>query len=212
MPIQIKLLSIMSISDIPGLYYIPNYLTSEEVKKIKLSLSKSKSWQKVNLNYRGSRRVIHKGYSYSYNRSGVKKLDSIPNFYQNLVSKDRLNTSINVICGENNIFNDELDGNFLDQLIVNEYIPGQGIAAHIDHPKYFGDFIVCLTVGGGTTVEFTKGSITKSVYIEEGSLYIMSGDARYKWKHEIKKQRSDNGIPRKTRYSLTYRIVNDEFK
>ena len=47
-------------------------------------------------------------------------------------------------------------------------------------------------------------------YIEAGSLYIMSGDARYKWKHGIKRKMYDgikNNKKRLTIYSLTYIII-----
>lgn len=40
----------------------------------------------------------------------------------------------------------------------------------------------------------------------------MSSDARYKWKHGIQKILYDNNISRKTRYSLTFRKVSDEYK
>lgn len=191
---------------IPGLYYVPNYLTKKEIKKIKLSLDKSNNWIKIVPSSSISRRVIHRGYSYSYNRSGIKKLDPIPDYFKNLVSKDRLINAIGI-----DIF-DDMDNDFVEQLIINEYHPGQGIAAHIDHTKYFGPYIICLTVGGGTTIEFTRGNKLKSVYVEEGSLYIMSGDARYKWKHQIQKKKIDKNIARKTRYSLTYRTITDSYK
>jgi hypothetical protein len=40
----------------------------------------------------------------------------------------------------------------------------------------------------------------------------MKGDSRYKWKHSIASRKKDNGVPRKTRYSLKYRKVVNKFK
>ena len=72
---------------------------------------------------------------------------------------------------------------------------------------------MCITIGGGITIDFTKGNEIISVYVEPKSAYIMSGDSRYKWKHGIRKVKKDvvNGvkIPRTTRYSLTYRTIKN---
>ncbi len=41
------------------------------------------------------------------------------------------------------------------------------------------------------------------ITLEPNSMYIMTGDARYKWKHSLKQTSG-------TRISLTYRFVNDD--
>jgi alkylated DNA repair dioxygenase AlkB len=110
----------------------------------------------------------------------------------------------------NQIINTDLIKNNMDQLIINEYKPGQGIAAHIDHEKFFGPIIICLTVFSGTEINFINkfnDLDVKTIRVEPRSLYIMSGDARYKYKHEICHRIEDHGIKRGTRISLTYRSV-----
>jgi alkylated DNA repair dioxygenase AlkB len=184
---------------IKGLYYVPNFLTDEEHKKILDYLKKSKKWKGVGKNS-GSRKVIHFGYSYAYDRSGIKKIDDVPDYFKNLVDIDRVNA---------NIETDLLDEN-MEQLIINEYKPGQGIHPHLDHVGYFGAIIVCITIGSGVSMDFTKiedPTKKKTIFVQPSSLYIMSGDARYKWKHGIKRTSYDNGKKRGTRYSLTYRTV-----
>ena len=67
-----------------------------------------------------------------------------------------------------------------------------------------GPIIACLTVGQTVPIHFKNGSIVKTINIEEGSMYIMTGDARYKWQHSLKN--NTEGV----RYSLTYRTVNNK--
>ena len=74
----------------------------------------------------------------------------------------------------------------------------------------FGHVIACLTLGSGVEIEFTRPKHESfKIYTEPNSLYIMSGDARYFWKHAISQRKNDkiNGKnkPRGTRISLTFR-------
>ncbi len=43
-----------------------------------------------------------------------------------------------------------------DQLIVNEYQPGQGISPHIDNKTLFSDIIVSLSLGSNAVMIFEK--------------------------------------------------------
>jgi len=187
---------------VKGLYYVPNYLTAEEQKNVLKFLNKTNKLKGIGKKA-STRKVIHYGYSYAYDRSGIKKIDEIPKFFKDIVDLDRVNANIEVnLCDED-----------MEQLIINEYNPGQGIYPHIDHVKYFGPIIVCLTVGSGIGIDFSRKdnpNVKKTVFVEPGSLYIMSGDSRYKWKHGIRKAQYDNGKKRGTRYSLTYRTVLTE--
>lgn len=96
-----------------------------------------------------------------------------------------------------------------NQMIINKYEPGQGISGHIDNVKLFGDEVATLSLGSDIVMTFTKGSKTVHVHLPVGSLLVMNGEARYEWKHEIAKRKTDtvNGkkIVRKTRISITWR-------
>ena len=41
-----------------------------------------------------------------------------------------------------------------DQLIVNEYQPGQGISPHIDNQTLFGDVVVSVSLSSNTIMTF----------------------------------------------------------
>jgi alkylated DNA repair dioxygenase AlkB len=45
-----------------------------------------------------------------------------------------------------------------DQVIVNEYLPGQGISAHVDCEPCFGPAIASLSLGGEVEMVFRKRS------------------------------------------------------
>ena len=189
---------------VKGLYYIPDYLTVQEQQEIMKYLRKTKKWQTVGKSY-SSRRVIQFGYSYSYDRTGVKKIEELPEYFQKLVDIEHVN----------GVLNKELLTEDMEQLIINEYKPGQGIHPHIDHYKYFGPIIVCLTIGSGIGIDFTRvddPSIGKQVYVKPGSLYIMSGESRSIWRHGIKRGKYDGPIKRGIRYSLTYRTILENKK
>jgi len=122
----------------------------------------------------------------------------------------------------------------LTQLTVNEYLSGQGIAAHIDTANCFGPKIYIITLGAGVTmrlqlrgaaaagvgvVEDASSTSTNSlsdgggkrvdVWLPPRSLLLLEGDARYKWSHSIAARLNDKVdgklLPRGRRVSLTFR-------
>ncbi|RRT81426.1 hypothetical protein GW17_00011315 [Ensete ventricosum] len=90
-----------------------------------------------------------------------------------------------------------------DQLIVNVYNPGeQGICAHVDLMR-FDDGIAIISLESACVMHFTRskqeegndegqgeeGSLMRvPVFLSPGSLVLMSGEARYVWKHEINRK------------------------
>ena len=49
----------------------------------------------------------------------------------------------------------------LNQLTINEYMPGQGIAAHTDTKSCFGSLVFILNLGSGITMNLTRCSRRK---------------------------------------------------
>jgi alkylated DNA repair dioxygenase AlkB len=96
-----------------------------------------------------------------------------------------------------------------DQLLVNEYIPGQGIAPHVDNEDAFESHVVMLTLGSDIAFEFVTDEATKRFRFVRRMVVVASGDARYRWRHGIRKCKSDvfDGVrvPRGRRVSLTFR-------
>lgn len=174
---------------ISGLAYIENYITSEEEARL-IDLVDQAPWI-TDL----QRRVQHYGYKYDYKKRLIDHssyLGPLPDWLGAL--SQRLYTE--------KIFDEQPD-----QVIVNEYLPGQGIAPHIDLGSCFAGVICSLSLASRCVMDFTHAGLTHSLALQPGSLLVMSGEARYKWKHGIKPRKIDDKILRARRISLTFRKV-----
>lgn len=175
--------------NIPGLTYIPHYISSEHEEEL-LKLIDAQDW-----NLELKRRTQHYGYKYDYTARSLNAsyyLGEIPYWIGELCSK---------LYGA---------GTFIekpDQVIINEYLPGQGIAPHVDCVSCFEGIICSLSLASGCIMDLTNGHAKKSIYLEPRSLLILKGDARYKWKHGIASRKNDNRVKRQRRISLTFRKV-----
>ena len=184
---------------IPGLFLIKGVIDNE--KELIDDIDSQGVWNPITNSDR-SRRVQHYGYKYNYMTG--EKFEPIPNFLKSCKKK------LKKICKEIGIYDGDQPFN---SCIINEYLPGQGIAAHTDHYK-FGSIIGCFTVGSTASMVFTPRGSGKDRHVvtirpEPGSLYIMSGEARKKWKHGMPARKGDKvdgkRIERGRRISITFR-------
>jgi alkylated DNA repair dioxygenase AlkB len=179
--------------EISGLSYIADYMTVDQAHALLSALDKHDWFSDL------KRRVQHHGYKYDYKARTVNaraNLEPMPSWASDLCLK----------LTEDGIFPVAPD-----QVIVNEYLPGQGISAHVDCVPCFGDYIASLSLSSPCIMEFSN-PVTREkreVWLEPRSLVVLSGDARYKWHHAIPGRKSDviNGVkfPRQRRVSLTFR-------
>jgi alkylated DNA repair dioxygenase AlkB len=184
--------------DISGLYYVDNI--KQDTNDTITELDKN-PWTALS-NASNSRLVQHYGYKYNYATYQINEpCEPLPSFlqsYQKLLYD--LCISLNLITHDYKF----------NQCIVNNYLQGQGISAHIDVKKY-GGVIGCFTIGSGVMVHFEKDGEKKEVYVKPNSLYIMSGDSRYVWRHSIPSRKSDmvegKRMDRGRRISITFRNV-----
>lgn len=175
-----------------GLSYYPNFITFEYESKLIQQLD-SQTFQWSN---ELKRRVQHYGYKYNYSEKKVAKenyLGPLPDIFEPIIEKLR-NT---------------IQSKRPNQIIVNEYLPGQGIGKHIDCVTCFEEQICSLSLGSNCEMEFEEvgtGNFQVTL-LERCSLISLKGPARYNWQHSIKPKLSDNGIKRSRRISLTFRNV-----
>lgn len=173
------MICINSMFKMQGLTYIRDIITDEE-SMILCSYIDSKEWSNTI-----GRRTQHYGYLYDYKSKSLQKADPIPK----------------IIC-------DILDriGIEYDQVIINEYLPGQGISKHTDHTKLFGDTIVSISMLSPIHMIFRKDDEDDIILnLEPNRMVMLKGDARYKWTHEIPARKKDDGIMRSRRISITAR-------
>lgn len=183
-------------SFIYGLSVIPDFINIEEEKELLNNINKSE-WSSVL-----KRRVQHYGYEYDYKGRGVTKTREIPEFLKKFYPRLQKFTNEK-----------------LDQVIVNEYEPGQGIGPHIDNIKYFTNDILGITLGSYTCMTFTykyktgKDSFEYefSTILPRRSLLVMNKFARYIWSHSIKNRKTDDTtkgkLKRGKRISITFRTL-----
>ncbi len=182
-------------TDIQGLSYIPDFITATQETDL-INYIDQQSWI-TDL----KRRVQHYGYRYDYKARAVTNhayLGELPQWTAPLTKR---------------LYDEKIFDKNPDQIIVNEYEPGQGISAHVDCVPCFGDVIASLSLGSGAVMQFTNlhSGEKQDIYLQERSLIILSGPARYEWAHAIPSRKSDtvHGFKkeRTRRLSLTFRTV-----
>ena len=98
-----------------------------------------------------------------------------------------------------------------DQMLINEYLPGQGISLHRDYEP-FDRTVVSLSLLSSCVMDFRRVADRhrESLLLEPRSLLILSDEARYEWEHGIARRKSDRwrGVlkPRARRLSVTFRL------
>lgn len=186
----------LTIDAISGLKYIENYINNARHDWLLDQIDK-RLW----LNDL-KRRVQHYGFKYDYKARKVNHdmhIGELPEWLKKLSQKLHKDGHMPVIA---------------DQVIINEYKPGQGIAGHIDCEPCFRDTIASLSLGSGCVMDFTnKDDKTQKIpaWLAPRSLVVLSDEARYKWLHGIAARKSDTWEGEKhergRRVSLTFRKV-----
>jgi len=181
-----------------GLTYLENYISEDEAGRLVQAIDAA-PWR-TDL----KRRVQHYGYRYDYKARQARREDylgRLPEVFQQLA--ERLTT----------------EGHFQavpDQVIVNEYHPGQGISAHIDCQPCFGETIASLSLLSACVMRFASQTRSQKMdlHLQPASLLVLSGDARHLWTHAIPARKTDilegQKYLRSRRLSLTFRTMQVE--
>ena len=201
---QCQILKPVEITTVPGLLYIENFLTREEETELLQHINGplDVNWINEKGRFGGTlhRRNQQYGWKYNYETRAAEKTSSMPEFFDRLI--DNIMTKTSIVTERP------------DQVIINEYLPGQGITPHVDNVEHFGDIVIGVSLLAPTMMKFVELQNHENftdVYIMPRSLYFITGTARYKFKHSISTDKYDivNGKqkPRKKRISLTFRTV-----
>lgn len=179
--------------EIPGITYIPGYIKRDEQNRL-LDIVDQQEWSTKLM-----RRVQHYGYRYDYKKGSLASssyLGKLPDWTQKIAERLR---------------SDRLTPTLPDQVIVNEYLPGQGITSHIDCIPCFGSTIITLSLGSDCVMDFTHPQTEQkaSILLSPGSILVTQKAARYEWKHGIAARKKDkykgSEIVRTRRVSVTFR-------
>lgn len=180
---------------ISGLRYISDYITEKEEQALITQID-AQVWMTP-----FQRRVQHYGYVYDYKKRSVTKdmfLGHLPEWLAEIAGRIHAGGYISAVP---------------DQVIINDYFPGQGIAPHVDCEPCFGDTILSLSLGSSCMMDFYEvgGNTKHHVLLEPRGLIVMQGESRYQWQHGIAARKSDlvdgRRQKRNRRLSLTLRKV-----
>ena len=184
-----------SISDVRGLQYICEFIDQETHDQLLTKIDRQPWLTEL------KRRVQHYGYRYDYKSRAVNysmRIGELPDWAQAVAGQlvDRCLFPV-----------------MPDQVIVNEYEPGQGIKDHVDCEPCFTDTVASLSLGSKCVMHFTEKDTRRvvPVLLEPRSLVVLTGPARYEWTHGIPPRKSDeiraDCFRRSRRVSLTFRQV-----
>ncbi len=186
----------VALPDIGGLEYVGEFLSAEEQERTLCAIDAAPWSNEL------QRRVQHYGWRYDYQSRIVTRdmrIGRLPSWLQALGQR---------LC-EAGLFDQPPD-----QAIVNEYLPGQGIAMHVDR-QCFGPVVATISLGDAWRMDLRPSDSTRErvqhILLRAGSALALSGDARYRWMHGIaprKREREGQGWRhRDRRVSVTFRTV-----
>ena len=185
-----------------GLEYRPDFLVASEEAGLLAHIDDSEWLTDL------SRRVMHFGYKYDYTSRRLDetaRIGPLPEWLARLSSmaREAASEEAKQLLDPDRPF---------EQAIINEYLPGQGIAPHIDR-DCFGPLVATVSLGSAVNMDFCCDS-TGNEHVQRlvpRSLVLLYGDACFKWRHGIAKRHSDtwNGqrTKRQRRVSITFRTI-----
>lgn len=187
---------LQEVENVPGLKYLEGLLTPEQQDYCVQRVDAAEAEWRNDL----SRRVQHYGWRYDYKARAITPemhIGALPDWLANLAQK---------LYDETGLFD-----RVPEQVIVNEYLPGQGIATHIDHPG-FGPTVCTISLLDDWEMDFSERWKDKTpALLQRGSCVLLTGPARSIWQHGIAPRKTEpleNGRrDRKRRLSLTFRTV-----
>ena len=176
------------IPPIPGLMYFPEYITQVEEGELATAVDAQPwdiSWERRRQPYGGG-----------YGRS-KEPAPPIPDWGRALAAR---------------MHREGLVERPFDHMLVNEYLPGQGISLHCDYEPY-DRIVASLSLLADCVMDFRslQGSRREALLLKRRSLLVLSDDARYRWQHGIARRKNDvwqgTRIPRGRRLSITFRLL-----
>ena len=180
------------------LYMLTEALPQDLLQQTIDWITTTQDWKPLSLAMPKSRKVIHYGLKYNYNTGGVGgPADDMPQVI--IALREVLKNACAHVEG---VTHRDLD---FVQCIVNEYLPGQGIGAHIDSMDFgpvIGCFVFNIGEGAESAMTFTLNGSSVDVATPHNSLYIMTGLARYNYRHALQGRKAYA-----TRVSITFRSI-----
>ena len=142
------------ISMIQGLTYVSNFIDKLEVKSF-IDAINSEPWLSDI-----KRRVQHYGYKYDYKARSIDYsmfIGQLPSWAKSMAQR---------------LFDEKHISELPDQLIINEYEPGQGIANHVDCEPCFGDTVISISLGSSCVMDFINLRTKQKIEVKIGRAHV----------------------------------------
>ena len=201
---------------VPGVSILASFITPVEEDAI-LTFLATQSWR-TDL----SRRTMHYGGTYCV----MPPRDASPmtrkRIESDIITAPAIATELTFLIDRMVALNLYKPDQRPEYIIVNEYLPGHGISAHVENFR-FDEPVCALTLGDRDHLRFHElveendGSVRSGkarqakrtgrkvdVWLPSRSLLVMRGEARWKWQHEIVRGRKKHEGFKRT--SLTFRV------
>lgn len=156
----------------PIIYYIPNFITKEEEKYL---INKVYDAPKPKWTYLSNRKL--QDYGGVPHKNGMI-VEAIPTWLQTFTDR----------VSQLKIFGDKT----ANHVLINEYLPGQGIMPHFDGPLFYPT-ISTISCGSHTVLEFCDADrqIKCKLLLEPCSVVILKDDMYTTYLHSIKEVMED---------------------
>jgi alkylated DNA repair dioxygenase AlkB len=177
--------------DVPGLAYVEGYVTREEEAALVGAIDREPwltDWQR--------RRQMY-GLSYGNARLSPEELRPLPEWVKPFAAR---------------VVRDGWLEAPVANVVVNEYLPGQGIGMHLDYAP-FGPTVVAISLGSACFLDLYDPETKRAEVLDVAprSLWVLSGEARSRWMHGIAHRKTDMVLgtkrPRERRVSVTMRTA-----
>lgn len=177
-----------------GLIYQPDFITEKEEGDL-LQFIAELNYQEVVIHGQAAKRtVFHYGFTYDYQAVRLDEGIPFPPILNELKNKCAQIAHINP--------------SEIVQSLISKYPPGSTIGWHKD--KFmFGPQVFGISLGSSCIMRFQQktkeGRLVFEKLLAPRSLYILSGESRYKWDHSIPEVAG-------LRYSITFRTLAKSLK
>ncbi|HUP57857.1 MAG TPA: alpha-ketoglutarate-dependent dioxygenase AlkB [Bdellovibrionota bacterium] len=175
-----------------GFTYLPAFLGPTEEADLLDRFSRL-DWKEVRMHgVVARRRVVHYGLDYTYDSRSVRPTDPPPAWL--LPLQEKAARPMGVRTSE------------IAEVLLSKYPTGAGIGWHRDAPM-FGDAVFGVSLGGECVLRlrYNEGDKPLSIELEPRSAYLLSGNARWNWRHSIPPVKG-------LRYSITFRTLRQTGK
>lgn len=178
---------------IPGIEYVPEYLDQADHDRFIAAVDAHPWLTSVDHG------VQIYGYHYNHKQRAAYRIGDLPTWAASLARR---------------LYDEGFIASVPNQLVVNEYQPGAGFFDHVDQ-AVFGDVIISISLGSTCVMRFTRTApdVEKELLLEPRSLLVLTGEARWDWRHGIPPRTTDvwggREHVRSRRVSLTFRAVPD---